>query len=55
MSAAAGIEKHSPAVPGLFRRRGTQNIIGTVFVLAVAALVVAPLVSLALVALKGDT
>jgi iron(III) transport system permease protein len=54
MSAAARIEKHSPAPPGLLHRRGTQNTFGTVFVVAVAALVVVPLLSLTLLAFQGD-
>ena len=39
----------------LLRRRNVQSAIGAAFVLAVAALVLAPLVSLALLALRGDS
>jgi iron(III) transport system permease protein len=54
MTTAAGIEKHSAAPTGLFRRRRAHDVMAAGFVLAVAALVLAPLVSLALLALRGD-
>jgi len=56
MSAATGSDRHrgSPPSARLFQRRHAQNAIGVAFVLAVAALVAAPLVSLAFLALRGD-
>ena len=54
MSATSGIAQHSPAPTGLFRRRSPRHIVATLFVVAVAALVVAPLLSLAVFALRGD-
>jgi iron(III) transport system permease protein len=56
MSAVVGTDRRRAGrvASGLLRRRNVRSAAGTVFVLAVAALVAAPLVSLALVALKGD-